>query len=618
MAVTKTKFINYVRCPRYVALDDIKKEKLEANVTIEEYRASEKEEVIRELMDGMFDSDGVDVIDKISDNMEVMLPYYNRIELLAGSLAHKYFKGKFTYAWDTKNQESFDFSVNGIKYLCYVDIYNEVDDHFNIIEVKATTSKKFLELGKKIDGKLIPIFYLGKDNIYHLLEEDTIDDMSIEDYNKIRSKLLDKYSSVGHYIYDIAVQRYIIENDLKSHNVEDKNIRYYLAVLNSSYIFDGKYLNGEAIYETGKNGDIISYFDVTNLTRDLQESIDLDRRKVESYIYDLKIDEYPIGHYCENKKTYGCKYFGICSSKLPKVNSILNYLDSHYGFTLNNGKKYDKFDLIKEGMYKIEDVPDELLNREKNKIQKEVTVTGKPYINYEKIRDGINSISYPIYHLDFETFPSPLPRFRGEKCYTQSVFQFSLHIEKSPSVCDKELDHYGFLAYNHDDLREELIKKMIEFIDTSKGTILVYNESFEKSRLKELAQIFPQYSDKLLKMRDMIFDLMFILKGNKKLYESLGYSTDNSIFNYYHKDMSGSFSIKKILPIFTNLSYKDLEVSNGMEASSAYAKFPTFDKKMFDYMYKSLEIYCAQDTWAMVEILKGLRKLVLEHSSDCQ
>ena len=89
MAVTKTKFINYVRCPRYVALDDIKKEKLEANVTIEEYRASEKEEVIRELMDGMFDSDGVDVIDKISDNMEVMLPYYNRIELLAGSLAHK-------------------------------------------------------------------------------------------------------------------------------------------------------------------------------------------------------------------------------------------------------------------------------------------------------------------------------------------------------------------------------------------------------------------------------------------------------------------------------------------------------------------------------------------------
>lgn len=618
MAVTKTKFINYVRCPRYVALDDIKKEKLESNVTIEEYRASEKEEVIRELMDGMFDSDGVDVIDKISDNLEVMLPYYNRIELLAGSLAHKYFKGKFTYAWDTKNQESFDFSVNGIKYLCYVDIYNEVDDHFNIIEVKATTSKKFLELGKKIDGKLMPIFYLGKDNIYHLLEEDTIDDMSIEDYNKIRSKLLDKYSSVGHYIYDIAVQRYIIENDLKSHNVEDKNIRYYLAVLNSSYIFDGKYLNGEAIYETGKNGDIISYFDVTNLTRDLQESIDLDRRKVESYIYDLKTDEYPIGYYCENKKTYGCKYFGICSSKLPKVNSILNYLDSHYGFTLNNGKKYDKFDLIKEGMYKIEDVPDELLNREKNKIQKEVTVTGKPYINYEKIRDGINSISYPIYHLDFETFPSPLPRFRGEKCYTQSVFQFSLHIEKSPSVCDKELDHYGFLAYNHDDLREELIKKMIEYIDTSKGTILVYNESFEKSRLKELAQIFPQYSDKLLKMRDMIFDLMFILKGNKKLYESLGYSTDNSIFNYYHKDMSGSFSIKKILPIFTNLSYKDLEVSNGMEASSAYAKFPTFDKKMFDYMYKSLEIYCAQDTWAMVEILKGLRKLVLEHSSDCQ
>ena len=34
MAITKTKFINYSRCPRYVSLDDLKKEKLDSMVLV--------------------------------------------------------------------------------------------------------------------------------------------------------------------------------------------------------------------------------------------------------------------------------------------------------------------------------------------------------------------------------------------------------------------------------------------------------------------------------------------------------------------------------------------------------------------------------------------------------
>ena len=44
MAITKTKFINYIRCPRYVALDNLKKEKLDSIVTYEEYKKEENEE----------------------------------------------------------------------------------------------------------------------------------------------------------------------------------------------------------------------------------------------------------------------------------------------------------------------------------------------------------------------------------------------------------------------------------------------------------------------------------------------------------------------------------------------------------------------------------------------
>ena len=233
-----------------------------------------------------------------------------------------------------------------------------------------------------------------------------------------------------------------------------------------------------------------------------------------------------------------------------------------------------------------------------------------PYFNKSKIIDGIKQITYPIYHLDFETFPCPLPRFKGEKPYTQSVFQFSLHIEKERGVCDKFKDHYGYLAKDQLDHREELIKELLKHIG-QEGTVLVYNESFEKTRLKELADIFPQYRNDLLKVRDRIFDLMNIVKTKSKLYEELGYSKEEaSLFNYYHEDMQGSFSIKKILPLFSNLSYKNMEIANGVQALVTYAKFKQMDKVEYEYKYQKLVEYCQQDTWAMFEILKGINESV--------
>ena len=267
--------------------------------------------------------------------------------------------------------------------------------------------------------------------------------------------------------------------------------------------------------------------------------------------------------------------------------------------------------MVKDGIVKMEDMPDNYLNREKNVIQKKALTSNIPYINKQKIIDGIKQIKYPIYHLDFETFPCPLPRYRGEKCYTQSVFQFSLHIEKEPNKCDKEKDHYEFLAYDHSDLREQLIKKMCDCIKDDDGSVLVYNESFEKTRLKELAIIFPEYKNKLLKIRDRVFDLMNITKTKSSLYENLGYeSKEAKMFNYYHKDQSGSFSIKKFLPLFSDLTYKGMEIGNGVEAMIAYAKFPKLNETEFKHKYQKLVEYCKQDTWAMYEVLKGLKKEV--------
>ena len=57
------------------------------------------------------------------------------------------------------------------------------------------------------------------------------------------------------------------------------------------------------------------------------------------------------------------------------------------------------------------------------------------------------------------------------------------------------------------------------------------------------------------------------------------------LFNYYNNKLHGSFSIKKVLPIFTNLSYNDLTVHNGTEAILTYGLLPTFTKEEYDKYY---------------------------------
>jgi hypothetical protein len=139
---------------------------------------------------------------------------------------------------------------------------------------------------------------------------------------------------------------------------------------------------------------------------------------------------------------------------------------------------------------------------------------------------------------------------------------------------------------------------------------MVYNQSFEQTRLKEMALIYPEFSERLIDMIDRLFDLMHLLKGNQKLYQALGFEGEEAKgINFYHDDLNGSYSIKKVLPIFSHLTYKGMGIANGSEALVAYAKFPIMDEKTFQATYKDLLEYCKQDTWAMVEILDKLRHI---------
>jgi hypothetical protein len=623
MAITKTNFINYSRCPRYAALEEIKSEKLDADITYKEYKKEEEGECLKEILGSIFEDDTyeVDLTNKVNKQMEAMMPYYKMVEIEAGRITKKYFGGKSVYAEDTFSQESFEFNKNGIKYICYVDIYNEVDNDINIIEVKATTSNKYVNLkANHKKGEKYSIFHFDKDkNCYYLKDEiegyPLDSEMPLDAYLKQKEKLFDRYSSVGSYIFDLAIQRFILEGEYKeSHNEERlKNVHYYLAVLNHNYVFDGTYEGKKAIYNPDNEGnEIVVFFDLTKVTEEYQNIIKQTEASLEEYLFNLNASPCPMGKWCERKKVKECIYLGpVCGKMIPAKNSSLNYLNNGFGFKTLDGERLKGLELINAGYINMLDIPEEWITSKKHEIQRDSLRFNRPYIDTEKIRAGLNALEYPIYHLDFETMPCPMPRFRGEKPYIQSPFEFSLHIEHAPGVCDKEKDNYIFLAKTFDnDEREELVKALCKYIDPDKGTLFAQNVAFEKGRIKELASIFPEYREKLMKMYNRGFDLLWLVNTKTELYEELGFDKERaSLPNYYNKDLSGSYSIKKTLPVFSDLSYKDLTVKNGTEAIVAYASYNKMTKEEYDLYYEALRIYCQQDTWAMVVILQALREL---------
>ena len=58
-----------------------------------------------------------------------------------------------------------------------------------------------------------------------------------------------------------------------------------------------------------------------------------------------------------------------------------------------------------------------------------------------------------------------------------------------------------------------------------------------------------------------------------------------------------------------------MEIANGVQALVTYAKFPGMTKQEYDYKYQKLVEYCQQDTWAMVEILWGLKEAMSDKVS---
>ena len=115
-------------------------------------------------------------------------------------------------------------------------------------------------------------------------------------------------------------------------------------------------------------------------------------------------------------------------------------------------------------------------------------------------------------------------------------------------------------------------------------------------RLQELAQIFPEYGEELQKIIARFYDLAI------PFTEGLVYDVR----------MKGNYSLKQLVDICSDYSYKDLDIYDGMEAVFSWRDIEKTDPDQGNKIVENLKEYCSLDAYGLFLVYKWLIKLMLE------
>lgn len=368
-------------------------------------------------------------------------------------------------------------------------------------------------------------------------------------------------------IQDVAFQKYVYEKAGLKIN------KCFILYLNNQYVRKGEI-------------KISELFIKEDITGKVAEEIKLVPERVKLFlkIIDSKEPEVKISDNCN--KPHECALKKECWSFLPKENSVF---DLYRG-----GKK--SWTLFEQNILAIKDIPECFELNDKQQIQFDCEKTNKIHLNKNAINEFLKTLKYPLYFLDFETYQTAIPLYDGLKPYSQIPFQFSVH-----KVDEKgKKTHYSFIAEGSEDPRKEFICAIEKQLGT-RGSIIVYNQAFEQTRLKETSEFLPKEKKLVDKLIKRMVDLLIPFRN----------------FDYYNKKQEGSASIKYVLPAMTNMSYKGMEIANGGQASMRYAYITHGDingkkasKEEIQKVRDDLKKYCELDTEAMIRVLDKLKEEV--------
>ncbi|MEZ4210113.1 MAG: DUF2779 domain-containing protein [Patescibacteria group bacterium] len=385
-------------------------------------------------------------------------------------------------------------------------------------------------------------------------------------YNIIEIKATNEIKDKTH-LYDLAFQTILLRSlGLKVEQV-------YLLHLNKDYVRDGE-LDYTQLFKTE---------DVTELVEKLIPEVELEMQTAYDYLLPEDEPQGPCDCIYKGRSSH-CITFHISNPHIPEY--------SVHDIARIGLSKKKLTELIDSGFYSLEDIPDEFELSDIQSNQVNTYKTKRPIIDLDNIHKELDGLSYPLYFIDYETFPAAIPRFDGFSPYQQIPFQWSLHIVEGPG---QKPSHHEFIHTDSTDPSLDFVSQMQQVIK-EQGSIIVWNKKFECKINDELATRLPQFKAFIDNVNSRVYDLMDIFH---KQY-------------YVHPKFKGSTSIKYVLPVMADeLDYKKLNIQEGGTASLSWNKIttgnPTSAEK--DQITKDLLTYCELDTFAMYRIWEELHNL---------
>lgn len=238
-------------------------------------------------------------------------------------------------------------------------------------------------------------------------------------------------------------------------------------------------------------------------------------------------------------------------------------------------------ELMSRGLTTIDDIPTATaLTPVQARVRDNVEWIGKG------LKRALESVRYPVHHLDFETVMPAVPKYPRTRPYQTIPTQWSNQIEARDGAIQEET----YLAADPSDPRAAFAESLLASLGDA-GTICIYSQ-YERAVIEALAEAVPHLRSELRALLPRLWDLHAVLKAH-----------------YYHPAFGGSYSIKQVAPaLVSGTAYGSLAIQEGAVAAREFSRmvFEVTDWIERDRIKQALLAYCARDTLAMVEIRRAL------------
>jgi predicted RecB family nuclease len=276
------------------------------------------------------------------------------------------------------------------------------------------------------------------------------------------------------------------------------------------------------------------------------------------------------GHHCHSP--YECPFWNHCTQDKP----------ARWIYHLP-GSKQVIAGLVEQGITTIDGIPaGTTLSLSQRRVKDNVEWVS------EKLGGALQSIRYPVHHVDFETVMLAAPRFPSTRPYQSIPVQWSNHIEDEAGT----VTHQEFLHEEPTEPRKRWAEALIESLGEH-GSICVYS-AYEEAMIRQLAEAFPEFRSAFKPILKRLWDLHPIVRDH-----------------YYHPAFNGSYSMKSVLPALSPaLAYDDLRIREGGQAAAEYYRMVFVETDWIERaaIRDALLRYCERDTLALVELRRVLKE----------